>query len=325
VQAFGLEQRMRGVILAVCSKNEHDTALRVFREHPDMLLREADIAAFQVNWDDKATNLRRIAESLNIGVDSLVFVDDNPAERDRVRQVLPMVAVPELPDDPAEFAPVLWAASYFEAIALSDEDLKRADTYKANLARVETLSKLGDMEAYLASLEMAAIFAPFNPLGRSRIAQLINKSNQFNLTTRRYTESQVGAIEVDPSRFHLQVRLTDKFGDNGMVSVVIFDKRGKIWECDTWLMSCRVLGRRLEEAILAEVATAARAEGAELLSGCYVPSGKNAMVAGHFGKLGFAKLGEDSDGKTRWRLILADYRTPSLPMRIIAQERITGF
>ena len=130
VQAFGLEQRMRGVILAVCSKNEHDTALRVFREHPDMLLREADIAAFQVNWDDKATNLRRIAESLNIGVDSLVFVDDNPAERDRVRQVLPMVAVPELPDDPAEFAPVLWAASYFEAITLSDEDLKRADTYK---------------------------------------------------------------------------------------------------------------------------------------------------------------------------------------------------
>ena len=175
------------------------------------------------------------------------------------------------------------------------------------------------MEAYLASLEMAAIFAPFNPLGRSRIAQLINKSNQFNLTTRRYTESEVGAIEVDPSRFHLQVRLTDKFGDNGMVSVVIFDKRGKVWECDTWLMSCRVLGRRLEEAILAEVAAAARAEGAELLSGCYVPSSKNAMVAGHFGKLGFAKLGEDSDGKTRWRLILADYRAPSLPMRIIAQ------
>ena len=319
VQAFGLEQRMRGVVLAVCSKNEHDTVLRVFRDHPDMLLREADIAAFQVNWEDKATNLLRIAESLNIGVDSLVFVDDNPAERDRVRQVLPMVAVPELPDDPAAFAPVLWAASYFEAITLSDEDFKRADSYKGNLARVATLSQLGDTEAYLASLEMAAIFAPFDPLGRSRIAQLINKSNQFNLTTRRYTESEVAAIEVDPNRFHLQVRLTDKFGDNGMVSVVIFDKRGNVWECDTWLMSCRVLGRRLEEAILAEVVTAARAEGAEMLSGCYVPSRKNAMVATHFGKLGFAKLGEDSDGKTRWQLCLANYTVPSLPMRIIVQ------
>ena len=318
VQAYALEQRARGVILAVCSKNEHDVALRAFREHPEMLIREADVAAFQVNWDDKATNLRRIAEALNIGVDSLVFVDDNPAERHRVRQMLPMVAIPELPEDPAGYVGVLWAASYFEALSLSGDDLKRADAYQANAARASELAKLGDMEAYLGSLEMTCTLAPFDAVGRTRIAQLINKSNQYNLTTRRYTEAEVAAVEADPRRFHLQVRLTDRFGDNGMISVAIFDKRGDVWACDTWLMSCRVLGRRVEEAVLREVAAAAQAEGATALTGDYIPSAKNAMVAGHFGKLGFVKAAEAPDGRTAWRLDLADYAPPELPMRIRA-------
>ena len=316
IQKTALALRARGVVLAVCSKNEDDAARLPFRTHPDMALSENDIAVFIANWSDKATNLAHIAKTLNIGTDALVFLDDNPAERARVRQMLPEVAVPELPEDPALYPAALLQAGYFESTGLSADDAQRAEQYRANAARAAAAETIGDYGDYLASLAMECDLRPFDAAGRTRIAQLVNKSNQFNLTTRRYTEAEVAAMEADPSLFTLQIRLTDRFGDNGMISVVIFRKESEEWVCDTWLMSCRVLGRRVEEAALAAVAKAARAEGARCLLGEYIPSAKNRMVAEHFGKLGFDRTAAESDGRTLWRLDLSHWSAPELPMAL---------
>jgi FkbH-like protein len=316
LQRFLLDLRRRGVILAVCSKNEDAVARTPFREHPEMVLKEDHIAVFIANWSDKANNIREIAATLNIGTDSLVFLDDNPVERGQVRDVLPEVAVPELTDDPADYIGLLANAGYFEAIGLSEEDLVRADFYQANAERV-SLQKIGNLEEYLRSLKMVASISPFNAVGRVRIAQLINKSNQFNLTTRRYSESDVEAFENDSAKFCLQIRLADRFGDNGMISVIIFDKGSDEWGCDTWLMSCRVLGRRVEELVLATVAEAARNDGVMRLKGIYIPTKKNGLVIDHFAKLGFTKTGDMPDGGTMWVLDLANYVAPDLPMQII--------
>jgi len=314
VQAYALQLKARGVVLAVCSKNEDDIARQPFQSHPDMLLKEDDIAAFVANWTDKATNIRNIAKTLNIGTDALAFLDDNPAERERVRQMLPEVAVPELPDDPAYYPAALAQAGYFETTGLSADDAKRAEQYRANAARTIAQESIGDYDAYLASLDMVCDVRHFDDIGRTRIAQLINKSNQFNLTTRRYTEAEVKQKQDDGNLFALQVRLTDKFGDNGMISVVIFEKGQTEWLCDTWLMSCRVLKRRVEEAVLGIVAGAARAEGATSLKGVYIPTPKNRIVAEHFEKLGFQRSSETEDGETTWSLELATFEKPSLPM-----------
>jgi FkbH-like protein len=317
IQQMALDLRSRGVVLAVCSKNEDDAARLPFREHPDMLLREEHIAVFQANWTDKAANLRAIAETLNIGVDALVFLDDNPAERMQVRSALPLVGVPELPDDPSLYPRALLAAGYFEAVAFSKEDRERAEMYQANAQRAQALSASGDLAAYLTSLDMVCSIGPVDSVTRPRVAQLINKSNQFNLTTRRYSESEIEAVERDGRRHAIQVRLLDRFGDNGIISVVIADKQGDSWEIDTWLMSCRVLGRRVQDAVLAHLVTAARIDGAARLIGRYIPSAKNRMVSGHYESLGFTRLESDADdGQTRWRLDLCDYAAPVLPMRI---------
>jgi FkbH-like protein len=322
LQRFLLDLRRRGVILAVCSKNNDETARIPFREHPEMVLKEDHIAVFIANWSDKANNLREIAATLNIGTDSLVFLDDNPVERAQVRLVLPEVAVPELTEDPADYISLLANAGYFEAIGLSAEDMARADFYQANAERV-SLQKVGNLEEYLHSLQMVATLSPFNAVGRVRIAQLINKSNQFNLTTRRYSENEVEAMENDPAKFSLQVRLADRFGDNGMISIVVFDIGAEEWSCDTWLMSCRVLGRRVEELVLATVAQAAKKAGAKRLVGTYLPTKKNSLVTEHFAKLGFAKLSELADGGTAWALALDEYIPPELPMQVVYTDGLS--
>lgn len=314
IQQAALELRRRGVVLAVCSKNEEAAALLPFREHPEMVLKEEHIAVFQANWTDKAANLRAIAETLNIGVDALVFLDDNPAERAQVRRELPVVAVPELPEEPALYPRMLMAAGYFEAVAFTQDDRERAAMYQANAARAAAVQASGDLDSYLASLEMVCTIRPVDAVSRPRVAQLINKSNQFNLTTRRYTEAQVEAAEADPSRRLAQIRLVDRFGDNGIICVLISDLRGDALEIDTWLMSCRVLGRRVQEAALDHLVRTARAGGARRLVGRYIPSPKNAMVAGHYASLGFTQTGEEPGGTTVWSLDLADYATPDLPM-----------
>jgi len=316
IQSYALSLKARGIVLAVVSKNEEDAARLPFREHPEMRLREDDIAVFIANWDDKASNIRHVARVLNIGLDALAFLDDNPAERARVRQMLPEVAVPEVPEDASLYSSVLARSGLFETVGLSSDDAQRAEQYRANAERAVVMEKMGDYDAYLRSLEMVCDLRPFDDVGRTRIAQLVNKSNQFNLTTRRYTEADIASLQNDPDIFHMQVRLTDRFGDNGMISVVVFRKGAQEWLCDTWLMSCRVLERRVEEAVLQTVALSARAQGARFLVGEYLPSAKNKMVAGHFAKLGFAEAGPTDEGGTRWILDLAGYRPVELPMAL---------
>ncbi|MEO5335356.1 MAG: HAD-IIIC family phosphatase [Magnetospirillum sp. WYHS-4] len=315
LQDVALDLHARGVVLAVCSKNDDEVARRPFLEHPDMLLKADHIAVFQANWTDKPTNLKAIAAALNIGLDALVFVDDNPAERAVVRRELLEVAVPELPPDPALYARTLMAAGYFEAVALSDDDRKRTAQYRDNARRAQLEASSTDLTGYLRSLDMTIHFAPFDALGRARIAQLINKSNQFNLTTRRYTEAEVARLEADPSCFTLQVRLADIFGDNGMIGVVVCRPAGADWEIDTWLMSCRVLGRQVENAVLDEIVRAAAERGVAALVGRYIPSGRNDLVRDHYAKLGFAAAGAGERGATVWRLAVADYAPFAPPMR----------
>ena len=316
IQNFALDLRQRGVVLAVCSKNEDATARQPFKEHPEMALKEEHIAVFQANWTDKASNLRTIAEKLNLGIDSLVFVDDNPAEREQVRRELPMVAVPELPEEPAFYPRYLAAAGYFEAVAFSEEDRARADQYQTNAVRAELMSSSSDINSYLRSLEMRCRIGSVSSLNRPRVAQLINKSNQYNLTTRRYTEAQVADMETRQDKLMLQVRLEDRFGDNGIISIAIVNKTGREWDIDTWLMSCRVLGRCVENAVLATIADYARSQGATALTGSYIPSAKNQMVQDHYKKLSFTLTDKSESGATRWRLDLDQYNEPELPMRI---------
>jgi FkbH-like protein len=322
VQKLALQLRGRGVVLAVCSKNEDHVARQPFREHPDMLLREDDIAVFQANWTDKAANLRAIAETLNIGVDALVFLDDNPVERMQVRRELPLVGVPELPEDVALYPRALAAAGYFEAVAFSDEDRDRAAYYQANARRAKALTATDDIEGFLTSLEMTCAIGLVDPASRARVAQLINKSNQFNLTTRRYSEREVQVLEADPRRHAIQIRLVDRFGDNGIISVIIADRGSEAWEIDTWLMSCRVLGRKVEEAALAHLAAAAGEDGARYLVGRYIPSAKNGMVAEHYRKLGFALVERAEDGGSVWKLDLAAYSAPRLPLEVQDTARL---
>lgn len=313
VQAAALDLRRRGVVLAVCSKNDDATARLPFREHPGMLLKEDDIAVFVANWDDKASNLERIAQRLDIGLDSLVLLDDNPAERAQVRLSLPQVAVPELGDDPSTFVRTLMMAGYFESVAFTPEDLARADQYRGNAHRAELLEGSRDLGEFLQSLQMQIRFAPFQSQGRKRITQLINKTNQFNVTTRRYTEAQVAEMETSAAHYTLQINLTDQFGDNGMICAVICHRRSEQWEIDSWLMSCRVLNRKVEEAICNRIACDAFDAGARQLIGVYRPTPRNKIVAGLFEQLGFSRIDSPEDDQ-RWVLKLDDFKPFKVPM-----------
>lgn len=319
IQRLALDLKARGILLAVCSKNFEETAREPFRDHADMLLREQDIAVFQANWTDKPSNLEAIAATLSIGIDSLVFLDDNAAERAQMREALPLVAVPELPADPALYPLYLSAAGYFEAISYSTEDGARAQSYAANASRAEVMEKVRDLGDYLSALDMELRVSAFDAAGRARIAQLINKSNQFNLTTRRYTEVEVRAMENDPDLITLQSRLSDKFGDFGMIGVVIArpvaDDATSI-EVDSWLMSCRVLGRRVEEGMLEALVTRARDAGKSVIRARYVPSAKNGMVSDFFDKLGFEMVGQDPDGAKSYVLGLEGFVAPTLPFKM---------
>ncbi len=324
VQRLALDLRQRGIVLAVSSKNTDEIARMPFEQHPEMLLKLDHIAVFQANWNDKATNIQAIADELSLGLDAVVFLDDNPVERGLVRKLLPQVAVPELPEDPAYYARTLAAAGYFEAVAFASEDLKRADYYRDNARRAQLQNQVGGVDAYLASLDMTITFQPFDATGRTRIVQLINKSNQYNLTTRRYTDPEVTAAENDPAVFTLQVRLADIFGDNGMISVVICrPAEPGVWDIDTWLMSCRVLGRKVEHMVLRAIMEHARAAGIHKLTGVFRPTDRNQLVIDHYAKLGFTKVAEEQSGLTRWELfidkVLLESAPTIAPMTVVSQ------
>jgi FkbH-like protein len=305
VQEYAKELARRGVILAVCSKNDEANAREPFEKHPDMVLRLADIASFQANWEDKPANLRAIAADLNIALDSLVFLDDNPFERNLVREALPMVAVPEISDDPAEVPGVLADAGYFESLGITGEDRARTAQYQENRAREVLRDTSTDLESYLRGLDMRMTWGRFDSIGQQRIVQLINKTNQFNLTTRRYTDAQVAAIASDPDAIGVQMRLLDRFGDNGIIAIVILRRQAPdAMLIDTWLMSCRVLGRQVESTTLNVVAQLARGMGARRLVGEYIPTAKNAMVRDHYEKLGFVPISRAPDGRSLAELLL---------------------
>jgi FkbH-like protein len=310
-QTYARELSRRGVILAVCSKNDEANALEPFEKHPEMVLKRGDIASFVANWSDKAGNIRAIAQELNIGLDSLVFVDDNPFERSLVRQELPMVSVPEVSDDPTSYPQVIADAGYFEALAITDEDRERTRQYQGNRARDALKASTTDLPSYLRGLEMELIWRSFDRIGLQRTVQLINKTNQFNLTTRRYTDEDVQALMENPQAFGLQLRLLDRFGDNGIIAIVI----GKMQNAgdlliDTWLMSCRVLGRQVEPTTLNLIAAEAQRLGAKRLIGEYIPTKKNGMVKDHYAKLGFTVVETEASGASRAVLDLTGF-TPA--------------
>jgi FkbH-like protein len=311
LQDYARELARRGVILAVCSKNDEANALEPFEKHPDMVLKRGDIACFIANWSNKADNIRQIAQELNIGIDSLVFLDDNPFERNLVRQELPMVAVPEVSDDPTGYPIALADAGYFEGLSVTDEDRERTAQYQGNKAREALKASVTDLPAYLRGLEMELIVRPFDRVGLQRIVQLINKSNQFNLTTRRYTDEDVLAVMADPEAFGLQLRLTDRFGDNGVIAIIIGRlQENKDLAIDTWLMSCRVLGRQVEPTTLNLICANAQRLGARRVVGEYIPTKKNGMVRDHYARLGFTVMETTPEGGNRNILDLASY-TPA--------------
>ncbi len=323
-QRYAAQLARRGVILAVCSKNDLSVAEAAFG-HPEMALKRSDIAAFVANWEDKAGNLRRIASMLDIGLDSLVFVDDNPAERDIVRRELPEVAVPELPDDVADYPARVAAAGYFEAVSFTSDDATRGRNYALNAERKAAMSQATDMDGYLRGLQMVLTATPIGAAELARSTQLINKTNQFNLTTRRYSEAEVERIASDPAAVARAIRLTDKFGDNGLISVVLARPDAAIASdellIDSWLMSCRVLGRQVEDAVLDVLATAAIAAGYHALIGEYRPTERNGMVAEHYPRLGFVQHCAPADSTrdaTFWRYELTSSRTPRHFIEVLA-------
>ncbi len=308
-QDYARELSRRGVILTVCSKNDEANALEPFDRHPDMVLRRADIACFIANWSDKAGNIRAIAQELNIGLDALVLVDDNPFERNLMRRELPMVGVPEVGDDPAGYIRAIADAGYFESLAVTEEDRERTSQYHGNRAREALRTSTTDLGSYLRGLEMNLIWRRFDRLGLQRIVQLINKSNQFNLTTRRHTEEDVLAVMDDPLALGMQLRLTDRFGDNGVIAIVIGRMQSdQDMLIDTWLMSCRVLGRQVEPTTLNLLAQEANKLGARRLVGEYIPTKKNGMVKDHYAKLGFTVMETGTAGRNRSVIDLPNFR-----------------
>jgi len=292
----------RGIIIAVCSKNADEVAKAPFEKHPDMVLKLEDISIFIANWENKADNIRQIQKVLNIGFDSMVFLDDNPFERNMVREHLPQVCVPELPEDPAEYLEYLYGLNLFETISYSAEDRDRTKHYQVEAQRVITRQKFTDEADYLKSLKMHSLVEPFNKFNTPRVAQLSQRSNQFNLRTVRYTETDVENIGRNTNYFTFSFTLEDRFGDHGLISVVILKvESADVLFIDTWLMSCRVLKRGMEDFVLNTLVDFGKKNGFACLKGEYIPTARNEMVREHYGNLGFEK----QDGY--WILCLESY------------------
>ena len=288
------ELKNRGIILCVCSKNNEDTAKDPFLNHPEMVLRLEDISVFVANWEEKPANIRRIQEILNIGMDSMVFLDDNPFEREAVRSLIPEITVPELPENPEDYVDFLRREALFGTASYSAEDGMRTDRYRAEAERVSLQSKCADYDSYLESLEMVAEAKPFDAYHFPRIAQLTQRSNQFNLRTVRYTEQEIEAVAADDRYLTLYFTLKDKFGDHGLISAVIMEKRSEEeLFVNTYLMSCRVLKRGMEEFIINSMIQTAAEHGFTKVVGEYLPTPKNSMVADIYERLGFTRVNDN--------------------------------
>jgi len=280
--------QQRGIIIAVCSKNTESVAKEPFEKHPDMVLRLQDIAVFVANWENKADNIRKIKKILNIGYDSMVFLDDNPFERNIVRENIPEITVPELPADPALYLDYLYSLNLFETASYSVEDSKRTEQYQKEAERLVFQELFTNEADFLKTLDMISDTKPFDDFSIPRIAQLSQRSNQFNLRTIRYTEDDIKRISQSDRYLTVSFTLEDKFGDNGLICAIILEKTdNKSLFIDTWLMSCRVLKRGMEDYCLNTVVDLARENGFEKIIGEYIPTAKNGMVKDHYKNLGF--------------------------------------
>lgn len=305
LQEYILELKNRGIILAVVSKNNEADAREVFERHPDMRLGLDDIAIFLANWDDKPTNVRRVADELNLGLDTLVLLEDNPAEREIVRQTMPDVEVLVVPDDPVVSLRTLAGSLLFEPATFTAEDRNRADHYRAR-AQISMLEKATtSLDDFYRSLQMEALVAPFDELHLSRIVQLFAKTNQFNLTTRRHGAAEVQSFMEDPNHVHLYLKLRDRFTDHGLVALIVGKKVEDVLDIDSFLMSCRVIGRTIERELLKRLCESADRAGCSRLRGTYIPTAKNQVVATLYGDVGFCLVAENH-GTTSWEYDLAD-------------------
>ncbi len=311
-----------GILLTVNSKNDEENALAGLNR-PDSVLKPEDFLVIKANWENKDRNIAEIAQELNIGTDSLVFVDDNPAERHIVEAQVPGVKVPEV-DDPAGFITTLDRAGYFEVTGLSEDDLARNAMYKANAERKKQEAGYTDYADYLRSLDMDAQIRPFAPVYMARIAQLTNKSNQFNLTTKRCSQAEIEGFAQNPAYITLYGKLKDKFGDNGVISVVFghCEKEDEtFFHIDLWLMSCRVLKRDMEYAMMDELVSRCAGRGVRRIKGYYYPTAKNGMVKEFYAKQGFTKTAEDGEGNTEWEFVIPErYEKKNRVIRVNAQE-----
>ena len=318
-QEYCLSLRDRGILLAVCSKNNEDVAKSGFA-HPDSILKLEHFSAFRANWEPKHGNIQSIAQELNLGVDSFVFADDNPAEREIVRSQIPGIAVPEIGNEVTRYAEIIQAGRYFEPASLSKEDLERAALYAQRSQVVAQQAKFANYGEYLDSLEMTAEIDTFKPVYLERIAQLTNKTNQFNLTTRRYTFAEMEAAAADPNTIALYGKLSDKFGDNGLISIVLGKRHGDELHMDLWLMSCRVLKRDMEQAMLDAVVERAQSRGIRSIIGFYIPTAKNGMVKEFYPVLGFESIPLSDttlpEGSTAWRLPLVNYKQQNTHIKV---------
>ena len=299
-QEYLKELRKQGVLLNIISKNE-EAAAKGGLAHPQMVLKESDFISIKANWEPKSQNLVNMAHELSLLPESFVFVDDNPAEREIVRQQVPGCAAPDI-GRVENYISVLDHGGYFEVTKLSKDDLKRNAMYKENAARAQLQASFADYGEYLKSLKMHAVIRPFEPVYMSRIAQLTNKSNQFNLTTRRYTQEEIEKTAADDRFITRYGQLADKFGDNGVVAISIGEMKGDVCELVLWLMSCRVLKRDMEFAMMDEIVAAAIAKGAKKIRGFYYPTAKNAMVREFYKTQGFDKISENEKGDAVWEL-----------------------
>ena len=308
-QEYCRELNERGILLAVCSKNELDNAQGGF-SHPDSVLKLDHFTSFQANWDPKPGNIENIAAEINIGLDSLVFVDDNPAERSLVSAQLPPVATPDVGNEVSHFAEFIEREGYFEVTSISRDDVKRAVSYADNQQRAKYKTKFADYNEFLESLEMKAEIGPFSATYLDRITQLTNKTNQFNLTTKRYTFAEMQAMAKSPEYITLYGRLEDRFGDNGLITVVTGKLNENQVHIDLWFMSCRVLKRDMELAMLDALVLKAIENGFKELIGYYYQTQKNGMVADHYSKLGFKLVSEaENQSSSVWKLELKNYET----------------
>ena len=297
------ELKNRGIVLAVCSKNNEDTAKEPFKKHPDMVLKLDDIAMFVANWQDKASNIRNIQQVLNLGMDSFVFIDDNPFERNVVSSLISDITVPDMPEDPAEYVSYLESLNLFETATYSESDKDRTQQYQSEASRVLLQQRFEDYDQYLESLEMIAEAKPFDDFHMARISQLSQRSNQFNLRTVRYTVPQLEAITKDEKFITIYFTLRDKFGEYGLISAVILEKLDeKTAFIDTWFMSCRVLKRGMEEFIINEVVKSAAQHGYEKIIGEYLPTAKNSMVKNIYKEHGFIETSEN-----RYMVVCGEY------------------